>query len=131
MLLTLWNHILALGRQHGVNPWVFGVLYLIHHPLFWGTVAWLAARVRRHRPIGALIPLAVFFWFLPYLYVFLFGHALPWWAYALALLLVSLGAPHAVKEVRRRLRPADARLPGLGLPARRDQEPVPGGDAED
>jgi hypothetical protein len=105
MILALWNHILALGREHGVNPWVFGVLYLLHHPLFWGTIAWLAARVRQRRRVGGVIVLAVFFWFMPYLYIFFFGRALPWWVYALVLLLIALGAPHVLKEIRRRLHP--------------------------
>jgi hypothetical protein len=105
MILALWNHILTLGREHGVNPWVFGVLYLLHHPLFWGTIAWLAARVRQRRPVGGVIVLAVFFWFMPYLYIFFFGRALPWWVYVLVLLLIALGAPHALKEIRRRLHP--------------------------
>ena len=103
----LWHHLLRLGREHGVNPLLFGTLYLAHHPLFWGTMAWLAARVRQKRPVALQVALGVFFWLMPYAYVVVFGHALPWWAYALALAALVLGGPHAVKEIRRRLHHAD------------------------
>lgn len=106
----LWQHVLTLGGQYGVDPVLFAVLYLAHHPLFWGTMAWLAARVRRRRPVAVPITLGVFFWLMPYAYVFLFGHNLPWWAYALAGVVLIVGGTHMVNEVRKRLaaaRPAD------------------------
>ncbi|MDQ2799303.1 MAG: hypothetical protein M3Y13_06635 [Armatimonadota bacterium] len=104
MLLTLWRHIMELGLHYGVNPLVFAVLYFAHHPLFWGTMAWLTARVRRKRPVAALIALGVFFWFLPYTYVFVFGRGLPWWIYALAAVAIVFGGVHVVREIRRRLK---------------------------
>jgi hypothetical protein len=99
----LWTHVLALGDRYGVDPFVFGVLYLAHHPLFWGTMAWLAACVRQKRPVIVPIILGVFFWLLPYGYVFLFGHGLPWWAWGLAVLFLVVGGTHVIREIRRRL----------------------------
>lgn len=106
----LWQHVLTLGERYGVDPVLFAVLYLAHHPLFWGTMAWLAACVRRKRPVAVPVALGVFFWLLPYGYVFLFGRNLPWWAYAVAALVLAVGGTHVVKEIRRRLalaRPPD------------------------
>ena len=105
MIHTLWRHITDIGGHYGVNPALFAVLYLAHHPLFWGTMAWLAARVRRKRPVAAVVALGVFFWFLPYSYVFVFGRGLPWWIYALAAVAVAVGGTHAFREIRRRLAP--------------------------
>ncbi len=103
MMNSLWLHILTLGDQYGVNPFVFGVLYLVHHPLFWGTMACLAARVRQKRPVTGVVALGVFFWLLPYGYVFLFGHGLPWWAYAVAVVFVAVGGTQMAREIRRPL----------------------------
>ncbi len=103
MIPTLWRHITDIGGHYGVNPVLFAVLYLAHHPLFWGTMAWLAARVRRKQPTAGVVALGVFFWFLPYTYVFTFGHGLPRWVYALAAIAVAVGGTHAVREIRRRL----------------------------
>ncbi|MBV9850054.1 MAG: hypothetical protein JO250_10315, partial [Armatimonadetes bacterium] len=68
-LLQRWQDVLHYGNAHGVNPWVFSALYLAHHPLFWGTMAWLVARARRKRPMAGVVALAVFFWLMPYAYI--------------------------------------------------------------
>ena len=104
MLLTLWQHITQIGAQYGVNPLLFAVLYLAHHPLFWGTMAWLAARVRAKKPSAGVVALGVFFWFLPYTYVFVFGRGLPWWIYALAAAAIAVGGVHALRVIRQRLK---------------------------
>ena len=67
-------------------------------------MAWLAARVRQRKPVGSVVALGVFFWFLPYTYVFVFGHGLPWWIYAGAGAAIAVGGTHAVREIRRRLK---------------------------
>jgi len=103
-MLAFWHHISEIGTTHGVNPWVFAALYLAHHPLFWGTMAWLAMRTRAKKPVVGVIVLAAFFWFLPYAYIFFFGRGLPLWAYAIAAVFVAVGGTHAWKEVRRRLK---------------------------
>jgi len=105
LLLTLWRHVAATGARYGVDPWLFAALYLAHHPLFWGTMAWLAARVRAGKPVRAVAALGVFFWFLPYTYVFVFGRGLPVWVYALAGAAILIGGGHALRELRRRLKP--------------------------
>ena len=103
MLISLWRHITQIGAEYGVNPLLFAMLYFAHHPLFWGTMAWLAARVRQKKPSAGVIALGVFFWFLPYTYVFVFGRGLPWWIYALAAAALVFGGTQAVREVRKRL----------------------------
>ena len=94
---------MEIGYQHGVNPLLFASLYLAHHPLFWGTMAWLAGRVRAKKPVAGVVLLAVFSWFLPYAYLLFFGRGLPLWTYALAAVFIVIGGTHAVQEVRRRL----------------------------
>ena len=53
--------------------------------------------------MAGVIALGVFFWFMPYAYIFFFGRGFPWWAYVLALALVAVGGFHAAGEIRRRL----------------------------
>ena len=103
LILPLWQHIQELGAHYGVNPVVFALLYFAHHPLFWGTMAWLTARVRAKKPVVGVILLGIFFWFMPYTYVFVFGRGLPQWIYIVAIILASIGSLHAIREVKRRL----------------------------
>ena len=101
MLTHLWEHVHALSERYGVDPVVFGVLYIAHHPLFWGTMAWLATRVRLRRPVVPQIVLGVFFWVMPYGYILLFSHNLPWWTYLIVALVLAIGGRHAVREIRK------------------------------
>ena len=102
-MYTLWRKITELGEAHGVNPWLFAILYLAHHPLFWGTMAWMVLRIRAKKPVSGVVILALFFWFLPYAYIFVFGRGLPFWAYLVAVAFASVGGTHAWKEIRHRL----------------------------
>jgi len=107
-IAPVWAHVLRLGNSYGVNAVLFACLYLAHHPLFWGTMAWLAARVRRRQSTRGVVALGVFFWVMPYAYVLAFGHGLPAWAYAVAGVVLLIGGAHMVREVRRRLRASAA-----------------------
>ena len=105
------RHIWDEGAKHGVNPLVFAVLYVAHHPLFWGTMAWLAARARRKQPLTLPALLGVFFFVMPYAYILIFGRGLPLWAYALAVLLTLIGGVRAYQTIRRRVLPGKLEPP--------------------
>ncbi len=102
-LLHIWERVCAMGAAHGVNPALFAALYLTHHPLFWGTMAWLTARVRRRQPVGGVAALGAFFWLMPYLYVLGWGRSLPLWLYGCVALALIVGGGHALREARRRM----------------------------
>ena len=102
-IAVLWRHVLELGTHYHVDPLIFACLYVAHHPLFWGTMAWMVARVRARLPIGFQIGCAVFFWTMPYAYVLLFGRGLPVWTYLLASVLLLIGGVHAIREVKAKL----------------------------
>lgn len=105
-MLKLWKHITEIGVSHGVNPVVFAVLYLAHHPLFWGTVAWIAIRARRRQVVWPHVMLASIFWIMPYTYLIFSARHLPWWIVCVIVLFLTIGAFHAVLEVRKRIRNA-------------------------
>ncbi|MEO7716690.1 MAG: hypothetical protein ABIY70_10835 [Capsulimonas sp.] len=103
MLTHLWAHVHTLSLRYEVDPIVFGVLYIAHHPLFWGTMAWLAARVRLQRPVLPQIVLGVFFWVMPYGYILLFSRNLPVWIYFVVAVVLLVGGRHAFGEIRKTL----------------------------
>lgn len=103
MITHLWEHVHTLSVRYGLNPAIFGVLYIAHHPLFWGTMAWLAARVRLRRPVRLQVALGVFFWVMPYAYIVLFGRNLPLWIYPIVGVVLLVGGRHAVGEIRKNL----------------------------
>lgn len=72
---------LNLGRKHGVNPIVFGGIYVGAIPFFSLSVAWLVQNLRRHR--SPLIPAlcASFCFVSAYLYLLIAGKNIPAWVY--------------------------------------------------
>ena len=98
---------LGLGAEYGVNPYVFGAIYVGAIPLFTASVAWLVRNARTGRSV--VVPaLAAGFWFVSaYLYLIVAGENVPWWVYAFVAALVIGGAWSTVRSVRAKV--AEAR----------------------
>ena len=101
---------LGLGAAYGVDPVVFGAIYVGAIPLFTASVAWLVRNVRRGRSPVAPALAAGFFFVSAYLYLIVAGRNVPWWVYALVVALVAGGAWSTVRSVRRKV--AEARAEG-------------------
>ena len=92
-----------MGARHGVNPTVFAVLYLIHHPLFWGTVAWIVVRVRKGLIVWPHAVMAAAFWLMPYTYIALNVKHVPWYIEVVGGGLLAFGLYRAVQEIRKKI----------------------------
>src|SRR5574340_1380726 len=87
---------------YGVYPIVFLALYLGCGPV------WYLSLFRTLRSLAARRTQQVMIWssvfmvatVLPFLYVMLFGHNIPWWVYVLILLLVLQGVYGLVRKAR-------------------------------
>lgn len=94
-ILVDW--IFGLGDAYGVNPIVFGAIYVGATPLFALSLAWLVRNIRQ----GASLLLPVLATGLcgvsTYLYVLLVGENLPVWVYGGIGLLIAYGA-YVVKQ---------------------------------
>lgn len=107
MTTHLWQSaqafFLSLGTRYGVNPWVFGAIYVGAIPFFSASVAWLVRNARRKRPL--LLPLlsAGFFFVSAYIYLIAVGRNVPVWVYVFLGLIVVLGGAGAAKKIRKRL----------------------------
>ena len=108
MWTDLQEWFLSLGAEYGVDPLVFGAIYVGAIPLFTLSVAWMVRRARRRESV--LVPgLAAGFCFVSaYLYLLVAGRNVPAWVYAVVVGLVVVGAVGAVRKVRRRVAEARA-----------------------
>jgi cell shape-determining protein MreD len=93
---------LGLGAEYGVNPLVFGAIYVGAIPFFTLSVAWVVRNLRRGRSI--LLPaLAASFCFVSaYLYLLVAGRNIPWWVYGVLAGMVAASAWSTVQKVRTR-----------------------------
>ena len=97
---TAWFH--SLGESYGVDPLVFGAIYVGAIPFFLLSLAWLVRRRRAGRSTVLPMLSAGFFFVSAYLYLAVIGRNIPLWVWLFVVVLVAYGAWSAVRDVRRK-----------------------------
>ncbi len=95
---------LSLGREHGVNPFVFGAIYIGAIPFFSLSVAWLIRNLKRGQSPVLPALCAGFCFISAYLYLLVAGQNIPAWVYVFIAAMLVFGAYSTVRKVRSRLR---------------------------
>ena len=103
MLADLNQWFLSLGEQYGVNPYIFGAIYVGAIPFFLASIAWLVKRARAGRSTVLPTMLAGFFFVSAYLYLAIFGQDIPLWVWIFLAALIAYGAWSQVRETRRKI----------------------------
>ncbi|MEZ4702298.1 MAG: hypothetical protein R2834_18330 [Rhodothermales bacterium] len=100
MWQTFVDWFLSLGPKYGVNPIIFGSIYVGAIPFFTLSLAWLVRNLRANKPIVAPTLLAGFFFISAYLYLLIAGRNIPLWVYAFIAGMVAFGVYSTVKKIR-------------------------------
>ncbi len=95
---------LSLGERYGVNPIIFGSIYVGAVPFFSASIAWLIRNLRRRRSIVAPALCASFCFVSAYLYLAFAGHDIPAWVYFFIAAMLAFGVYSTVRKVKARLR---------------------------
>lgn len=106
---TLSEWVTDLGRQYGVNPIIFGALYIGAIPFFSLSVAWIVRNIRRKRSVLLPALSAAFFFISSYLYLLAAGRGIPAWVYGVLGLMAAAGIHSTWKKVRKRTVPSARR----------------------
>ena len=93
----------GLGAQYGVDPLIFGAIYVGAIPFFTLSLGWLVRNLRRKRSVVLPTLAAGFFFISAYLYLLVAGENIPVWVYAVVAALVAFGAYSTVRKVRKRV----------------------------
>jgi hypothetical protein len=95
--------ILDLGAEYGVNPYIFGPIYVGAIPFFLLSVGWLVRRARAGR--STLLPAlcAGLCFVSAYLYLAIVGRNIPVWVWVFLAGLVAYGAWSAIRDIRRKI----------------------------
>ncbi|MEM1397421.1 MAG: hypothetical protein AAGH38_08245 [Pseudomonadota bacterium] len=101
-MTAISSFVLGLSENYGVNPWIFGVLYLGGIPLFLAVTGWLVARLRQRKSITVPAILAGYLAIQPYLYVAVVGENIPTWVWGVIVALVGLGIWSTLSTIRKR-----------------------------
>ena len=95
---------LSLGEQYGVNPLIFGSIYVGAIPFFTLSVAWLVRNARRGRSVTLPILTAGFCFVSAYLYLLIAGRNIPIWVYVMVVGLLAYGGWSTYRKVTARIR---------------------------
>lgn len=98
MLASDW--FMGLGDSYGVDPIIFGSIYVATIPFFWGSVAWIVRNARKGTSVTLPALSASFFMVMAYAYLFWAGENLPIWLYLLVGACIVYGGIATVRKVR-------------------------------
>lgn len=102
-MLSLINWFTSLGERYGVNPWIFGSIYVGAIPFFTLSLGWLVRNLRQKKPIAVPVLATGFFFVSAYLYLIAVGRNVPAWVYVFLAAMVGLGVYSTVQKVRKQL----------------------------
>jgi len=95
---------LSLGAEYGVNPWIFGAIYLGAIPFFLAASAWLVRRARAGRSTVVPALCAGMCFISAYLYLAIAGRNIPVWVWIVMVALIAYGAIATIRDTRRKIR---------------------------
>ena len=91
---------LGLGENYGVNPYIFGGIYLAAIPFFFLSLGWTVKNIRRKKSIVLPALLTGLFFISAYLYLIIAGKNIPVWVYGFIALMVVYGVYSTINKVR-------------------------------
>ena len=103
MIEAFKDWFLSLGENYGVNPWIFGAIYVGAIPFFLASVAWLVKRARAGHSTVVPTMLAGFFFVSAYLYLAIAGRNIPVWVWVFLAVLIVWGAVSQVRQTRAKI----------------------------
>ncbi len=101
---SIQSWFLSLGENYGVNPLIFGGIYVGAIPFFSFSIGWLIRNYRKGKSMVRPALSAMFFFISAYIYLIFAGKNVPIWVYGVVVLLVVFGAWSTIRKVRTQLR---------------------------
>ncbi len=105
--LKIW--FLGLGENYGVNPIIFGSIYVGAIPFFTLSVGWIVKNYRKNKSIVLPAISAGFFFVSAYLYLIIAGKNVPFWVYLFIIALVVGGGISTYKKIQGKIDAVDTK----------------------
>ncbi len=104
MLDAIGEWFLSLGADYGVNPFIFGAIYVGAIPFFFLSIGWLVKRARAGQSTVLPTLCAGFCFVSAYLYLAIAGRDIPVWVWIFLAVLIVYGAVSNVRSTLRKIR---------------------------
>ena len=108
MLADINEWFLALGAEYGVNPYIFGGIYVGAIPFFILSIGWLVRNARAGKSTVLPTMLAGFFFVSAYIYLAIAGRNIPVWVWIFLAALIAYGAWSTIRDTRKKIAEAKA-----------------------
>ena len=92
---------MSLGENYGVDPIIFGSLYVGTIPLFTLTLGWSIKNIRAKKPVLLPLILTGVFFISAYIYLIIVGKNIPYWVYFVIGTLITAGFIGTLKKIRK------------------------------
>ena len=103
MLSELQHWFFTLGAKYGVDPLIFGLIYVGAIPFFVISVTWLVRNVKRGRSILLPAMCASFSFVSSYIYLAIAGENIPSWIWVFIGGMVLFGTFSTVRQIKKKL----------------------------
>ena len=95
---------MSLGEAYGVNPIIFGAIYVGAIPFFTLSIAWLVRNYRLQYSIVLPVISASFFFVSAYLYLIIAGENVPLWVYGVGVGMLVYGGWSTYRKIKTRIK---------------------------
>lgn len=99
-LEVIHDWILSLSEDYNVNPYIFAGIYVGAIPFFTASVAWIVRNKRRNKPLFLPVLSTGLCLSSAYIYLFIAGENVPWWVYAVIVVLIGYGAYSTIHKIK-------------------------------
>lgn len=100
---TIYNWFLGLSENYGVNPYIFGAIYVGAIPFFTISVGYIVKNYRQKKSITLPVISASFCFVSAYLYLMIAGENVPWWVYGIVIALLVYGGYSTYNKVKKQV----------------------------
>ena len=97
---TIKHWFLSLGENYGVNPYIFGGIYLGAVPFFFICLSWTIKNIKQKRSFVLPLLLTGLFFISAYLYLIIAGKNIPVWVYIFIGVMILYSVYSTAKKVK-------------------------------
>lgn len=101
---TTYQWFMGLSENYGVNPFIFGAIYVGAIPFFTISVGFIIRNYKQNKPITLPVLTASACFVSAYVYLMIAGENVPWWVYGVVVAMLIYGAWTTYNKIRKQLK---------------------------
>lgn len=104
---TAYQWFMGLSENYGVNPFIFGAIYVGAIPFFTISVGFIIRNYKQNKPITLPVLSASACFVSAYVYLMIAGENVPWWVYAVVIAMLIYGGWSTYNKIQKQVQTGD------------------------